>query len=67
MRSVFRSLLWPYSFYVTRYKEGIVVVCIIPLSNPFSIGGATRLPGAVATVDEEIGTLSILANAGGEL
>ena len=71
MRSVFRSLMWLYSFYVTRYKEGIIIpkgpVIIIPLSNPFSIGGATRLPGAVATIDEKIGALSVLENAGGDL
>ena len=64
--------MWLYSFYAIRYKEGIVIprgpiVNIVPLSDPFSIGGATRLPGAVATVDEEIGALIISANGGREI
>lgn len=63
--SVVTSLLRPYSFYFIRYKEGIVIpkepiVKIVSLSCPFSVGGTTRLPGAVATVNEEIRALCSL-------
>lgn len=61
------SLVGLISFYVTRYKEGIIiperpVIFIVPLSNPFSIGGTTRLPGTVASVNEKVGALMLLVH-----